>query len=339
VLHALKCVLLTAADGKLSARGTDLAVSLTAVEACDVAAPGSIAVEADRLIAAVKAMSAKTLTVELVDGKRIAISGDKRKASLQAADVSAFPIVPEWSGDPQLVLAPDVLASVLSRVAFSVSADRTRPHLNAALLSVSSGQTKIQTTDGHRGSIAHGPAPEGAAMEVLIPARGLDLFRGLAEDKADGTIEATRVGEVLFVRKGSITISIRLTQAVFPPLDQIVSMQMPAWAKLSAQGLLSAVRALSAVSQTSCVTLRFTADRVEVSSGSDVASAAEDEVPCSYDGSKEAAVSLSASYLADVLGAVGGAEVNIGINPEDDLSTFMLHDGSGDRWVIMPMRG
>jgi DNA polymerase-3 subunit beta len=244
-----------------------------------------------------------------------------------------------------MTLPVDLMSKLIARTHFSISTDETRLHLNSALFEWDGKKVRMVTTDGHRLSKMEATASQHGALNMLIPLKGvMELKRLCEEARGEGVteLELCRSGPTAFFRLGALQFGVKLVDAQFPPYDQVIPAGSSNTVRAPRSAVADALRAVSLAASDRTGGVKLSMDRgvMRFASESPESGDGFDEVPVEYSGDP-LTVGFNARYFLDVLGAVDGEELLLGISGELDPAVIRpAADRQGTEYlaVIMPMR-
>ena len=363
VLLAVEADTKPGSSGSLRLAATDLYLSLVGRIPVEVAKPGSVAVPAKDLFERIKMMPDGPIQIIAVAGAATTLKakGSARRYTLRGMPGEDFPPLPSpQEGAASLSLEVAVLKDLIDKTYFSISTDETRAHLNSALFEWEGATVRMVTTDGHRLS-KYEATVEGklASATMLIPLKAIMELRGLCDeaisqaDSAGSEVTITQSGASAFFQFGTMTFSVKLVDAQFPPYGQVVPQSSDKAIKASRAELASALRAVSiaASERTGGVKVQIGAGTMRISSESPDSGDGFDELPVDYDGAA-VTIGFNAKYFLDVLNALDSDTVVLSLNGELDPAVLRPGQGEADAKnakgttatnrdflaVIMPMR-
>lgn len=341
---ALGCVLIDAGAFGVRMMATDLLVSLEGTMAgAEVKREGSAALPCKELAERVKMMpdGPLTLSVDAKWGATLKAAGSARKFTLRGMPGDEFPALPKPADAPAVTLPAAMLLNLIATSSFSISPDATRPHLNSALFQWNGDQLRMVTTDGHRLSktdlVIEGRA---GALEMLIPLKAIQEIARLCEEHGAGDIEVTRSGSSAFFRAGTVVFVTKLTEAHFPPYEQVIPKAPEVTVEsISRADLASALRAVAVSAEAAGgVKLTLTPGKMTISSQSkETGAEGSDEIVVGYQG-RDRVIGFCAKYVSDVLAALDEEEIQFAISGE--LDPILIKPVSAREFVavVMPMR-
>lgn len=325
-------------DGdKLTCAATDLNVSLSSTLAIADGSDGELAVGAKQLADIVAGMPGDTVTVRSTDKGWCEVTAGKVSYRVVALPTRDFPKVATCDDDSFITVDAGTLREMIDRVLFSVCNDETRFHLNGALFESSGPTASMISTDGHRLSKVDralgGPM---LSPGVIIPRKGLIEIKHVL-DGADACDLAFARNHA-HVQVGGTRLAVKLIDAQFPPVEQVIPKEFSSVATVDRVVLLDALKRAGLMSSDARgVTLTFGQDRIGlVSTNPDVGDVRED-IDAEHDG-KELTIGLNPKYLIELLGQIRADQVTIGLG--EPLTPIVVRPITGDDYlgVVMPMR-
>ena len=197
-------------------------------------------------------------------------------------------------------------------------------------------------TDGHRLAMVErsiGNEIEGLGSGVIIPRKGLgELKRLVDEDDADEVFLGFE-GNSGLVRKGNVTLVMRLIEGEFPNYEQVLPKEVPLRIIVPAEELIRALRrvALMSAERSRAVKFELTKGKLVVSAKNPDLGEAQEELDSDYDGD-DMAIAFNATYLLDALQAAHSKEVELGFRDELSPAQVKPTDDVDTLAVVMPMR-
>lgn len=335
------------ADSLLVA-ATDLNLTVTSEIPCEVTGDGGLTVAARHLHDIIKSLPGDRLTLRRADNNYAEISAGKVNYKVVGLPDRDFPKLPNHREVKLHKVDAAPLRDLISKTFFSISTDETRAHLNGVLFECDGAGDKavgrMVSTDGHRLSKCERPLPGGPKLMpgVLIPRRGLVEIRRALEGVSH--VEMGVHAGNLFVRTGATVLTVRLTDAQFPPYDQVIPRDHQRQAKVSHTALLDSLKRISLVASEKTYGLRLSLSKgsLRIESDNPDLGQGREELDVVY-GSADFTIGFNAKYLIDLLTEIDTPEVLLDLNGELDpgvLRPAGSQDTAGNQYlgVIMPMR-
>jgi DNA polymerase-3 subunit beta len=258
----------------------------------------------------------------------------------------SFPELPEMP-EPMAKIPMGLLASLIGKTIFSISAEESRFTLNGALLQLKGATLIMVATDGHRLALVEmeNPLAEGEAnAKVLLPRKAMNELLKLAAETPDkdAGVEFAADENHLFFRLGSRLLISRKLTGNFPDFERVLPKAHAHVVEISKEELRAAIERVAQFSdeRSRAIKVRFAENEAVVHSSISESGESEENLPVVYDG-PTVEIGFNAQYLLDFLRAV--AETTVAFHFKDAQSAGELRPaGEGVnynyRYVVMPMR-
>ena len=142
-------VLLTADGDHLGIVATDLEIGLKSGCAATVSSSGTITLPAKRLFDIVRALPDKEIRFKKGDGHWMGVRCGASRFRIAGLPEEDFPRLPDPKG-AKLEIPGGVLAQLIGRTIFAISAEDSKYTFSGALLFLRPGSATMVATDGHR---------------------------------------------------------------------------------------------------------------------------------------------------------------------------------------------
>jgi DNA polymerase-3 subunit beta len=174
---------------------------------------------------------------------------------------------------------------------------------------------------------------------VIIPRKGLAELKRLVDEEDADEIELGFEGSSGLVRKGSVTLVMRLIEGEFPNYQQVIPKQSDHHLTLSVEPLMRALRrvALLSAEHSRAVKLELSDGKLQLSSRTPDLGDAQEELDVDYAG-PSVSIGFNARYLLDCLAALGGKEIRLGLRDGGSPVEVRPTDDPDSVAVVMPMR-
>ena len=358
-LPVLSNILLVAEKDGLSLAATDLDLSIRTQIVAAVERPGSITVPARTFAEITREWPEAELTIEVSDdrlrlsGSLGEVEGSEGAYSLSGMPADDFPGMPERLSGLSLELDKiegldsQGLGKMISKTAFAVSRDDTRPVLNGVLWRIDAEGMLMVATDGHR--FAHyrkklnlGDEVQGEGADAIMPPQALSQVVKLL----GGTDELVRVtlgeSQVLF-DLGATQLLSRLIEGPYVDYTQVIPKENDKHLRIASEQFLPAVRRVSILSSsyTHQIRLKLGENSIDLSAASpEIGGEAREVIPAGYD-QEEMDIGYNAQYLMEILRKMDAQEVLFQLN--NQVTAAMLRpveqaDVEDYFCLLMPLR-
>lgn len=337
------------ADGKgdtghLELAATDLEIGLRSELPVEVEKPGSVTASAKKLFEITRELPDEGVEIATTDNHYLEIRCARSRFVLAGTAAAEYPTLPEASPGNTVRLQAAVLSSMVERTMYATSLDETRYNLNGVYFEVldEPGKIRMAATDGHRLACVDrtvGPELEGLASGVIIPRKGLAELKRLVDEEDADEVEVGFEGNSGLVRKGSVTLVMRLIEGEFPNYRQVLPRSIEHRLVIPAEPLAHALRrvALLSVERSRAIRLELSSGKLTVSSNNPDLGEAQEELDIDFDG-EAFAIGFNARYLIDALGALGGKEIELGLRDPMSPAQLRSTEDPDALAVVMPMR-
>ena len=358
-LPVLANILLDADEKTLSLSATDLDLSIRTQVPATVEEKGRTTISARKLAEIAREWPESEMSIEAQD-ERLKLSGRLGDAessegaySLSGIEAEEFPSMPTALDGVSLSLGEDqtetnILANMISKTAFAVSGDDTRPVFTGVLWRIDAQGMEMVATDGsrlacYRKAIDLQNQVQGdQETAVIVPPQALNqIVKLLSSHK--GPVDVTLGETQVLFDIGPTHLLSRLIEGPYVDYAQVIPQNNKKELKIASEDLLPAVRRVSILSSSYTRQVRFklNSGQVELSAASpEIGGEAREVVPAQYD-SEEIEVGYNAQYLMDILRRMDAPEVCFQLN--DHVTAALLRpteqkEGEDYFCLLMPLR-
>ena len=358
-LPVLANILLDADEKTLSLSATDLDLSIRTQVPATVEEKGRTTISARKLAEIAREWPEAEMSIEAQD-ERLKLSGRLGDAessegaySLSGIEADEFPSMPTALDGVSLSLGEDqtetnILANMISKTAFAVSGDDTRPVFTGVLWRIDAQGMEMVATDGSRLACykkaidLQNQVQGDQETAVIVPPQALNqIVKLLSSHK--GPVDVTLGETQVLFDIGPTHLLSRLIEGPYVDYAQVIPQNNKKELKIASEDLLPAVRRVSILSSSYTRQVRFklNSGQVELSAASpEIGGEAREVVPAQYD-SEEIEVGYNAQYLMDILRRMDAPEVCFQLN--DHVTAALLRpteqkEGEDYFCLLMPLR-
>lgn len=333
-------VLLAAKGGRLLVTATDLEVELVASSEVDVQRAGEVTVPGRKLLDICRALPEGVEISLTLEGERMIVRARKSRFTLSTLPASEFPTVEEINAQQTLKLPQKDFKRLLEKTHFSMAQQDVRYYLNGMLLETSAKLLRSVATDGHRLALCEVALSDGGktAQQVIVPRKGvLELQRILGAEDRD--LEVAIGTNHVRVQIGDIRFTSKLIDGRFPEYGRVIPSNPGLIVTASRDELRQALQRAAILSNEKYRGIRFAVkpNTLVIQSHNPEQEEAEEQLEVAYDGA-ELDIGFNVNYLLDALGAIEGAEVEVGLTDGNSSCLIRSSADAGTRFVVMPMR-
>lgn len=373
ILH--KALFRPTADGLLVA-ATDLSRTVSARLVAEISGDADAVVDARKALEVLKVLPGTDVEVE-INGPSVTLAAGRGKFKLPAIQGKDFPKLPAPPAALDAFPA-DALAYLLAKTETTVSRDETRIALNCALLEVEGAIARAVSTDGHRlTKVERSVSTKFQTGGALIPLRAVADLERLLKDCTGKRAAALSLAIGMGNLYASHTVdgvtwlhSFRLTDAKFPPYNQVIPTEHQHSLECGREELTDVLKRLSVTASKKTggcrisvpqraesrydgtfVTATLTTDDGDGNTGSEEVEftasgfahykprpqkSLADGKPVEAAPTSDFGVSLR--YLGDALDLLEGSRVSLSFNELDPCLVRSANSDDGVTAVVMPMR-
>jgi DNA polymerase-3 subunit beta len=338
-MPVLANVLLSVREGRLSITATDLEVELVAASEVGAQQSGDITVPGRKLLDILRALPEKLVVALSVEAEKVVIKAGRSRFSLSTLPAGEFPIIDDIHAEQTVQISQPELSNLLEKTHFSMAQQDVRYYLNGMLFEIDGQLLRAVATDGHRLALCEGTlaAKAKVSQQVIVPRKGvLELQRILGDD---GIVELAIGSNHVRAQLGDVRFTSKLIDGRFPEYSRVIPAAPAAAIKADRDDLRQALQRTAILSNEKYRGIRITVKKnlVTVQAHNPEQEEAEEEIEVSYEG-QDLEVGFNVNYLLDALGAIDGADVELGLTDSNSSCLIRSPGVAAARYVVMPMR-
>lgn len=331
-------------QGKLEVAGYDLEVGIRGVHDADVKTAGALTVSAKKFFEVVRELPDEPVSLSSTANNFLEVVCARTRFHLAGTSSDEYPAIPTSVDRSLARIQAALLSTMIERTMYASSTDEARYNLNGVYFEVlpDVGKIRMVATDGHRLAYSDRTVGEDASSlqsGVIIPRKGLGELKRLVDEEDADEIEVGFAGNSAVVRKGDVTLVMRLIEGEFPNYRQVLPKAPRVQLTLAHEPFVQSLRrvALLSTERSRAVRVVLSSGRMVLSSQSPDLGDASEELDVDYAGD-EVTLGFNARYLLDALVAFRAKEIQLGFH--DELSPAQLRpaDDLDSLAVVMPMR-
>jgi DNA polymerase-3 subunit beta len=258
----LSNVLLEASGESLVLTATDLELGVRCSAPVRVKTPGAGTMPAKKLLDYVRLLPDGDVNFKFADNHWATVTCGRSRTRIAGMSRESYPELPEMP-ETLVQLPIGLLASMISKTIFAISAEDSRFTLNGSLLLIKDRSITMVATDGHRLSLVECENPlEGvASYRALIPRKAMVELLKLASESEDKESAVSFSGDEnhLYFQIGSRLLISRKMTGNFPDFDRVLPKSKTHTVQLDRDGLRAAIERVSQFSDehSRAIKLRF----------------------------------------------------------------------------------
>jgi DNA polymerase-3 subunit beta len=303
-----------------------------------------VTVSAKKFYEIVRELPDEPVALEVGANAYLQIQCARAEFSLAGSAAEEYPTLPGFASGTTAPVQAILLQEMIERTMYAASADETRYNLNGVYFEhlPDSGKTRMVATDGHRLAVVDrslGTEFDGLSPGVIIPRKGLAELKRLLDEEDTEEFELGFEGNSGLVRKGDVTLVMRLIEGEFPNYRQVIPQEATTHLIVPVEPLSHALRrvALLSAERSRAVKLDLSDGLLRLTSNNPDLGEAKEEMDVDYAGDT-LSVAFNARYLMDALAAVKAKEVRISFRDETSPTQLTPTNDDDALAVVMPMR-
>jgi len=336
---SLQCVKLSAPEKSLTVMATDLEVAIRYIDhQVQIDEPGETLVPADKMRDIVRESVDDTLSIETT-GDNAIIKGQDSNFKIFTQNVSEFPPVPDFEGEPQFEVAGGSLKQLIGQTLFAAAKESSRYAFNGVLVNVKGKKISLVATDGRRLAMAKGDLVSDNSgkdgVKAIIPAKALTLIEKLVDDPSESVGFQIKENQIL-VHTSSATLTSSLVEGQFPPFEDVIPKDCDKKMTASTADFLAKIKLASLLTteESKGVRLNFSKKGLVLSSRSPESGEATVNFPCKYEGT-DVEIGFNPTFLIEALRVVDSDDISLELTAAN--RPGLLKGGANFLYVIMPV--
>lgn len=339
----LSHLLIRAEKEGICIEATDLEIGTRGFYSANVAAEGSVTLNARKLYDIVRELPDLEIHLVKEENEWVTLKCGKSKFRLPGLPTADFPALPEYSEESLIEFQCPLLKEMIQKTFFAVSPDETRQALNGLLLEKENEKVNLVGTDGHRLALITRPfykssIPEDEKLSFLLPKKALSELLKLMEDEESTFAFSAKNNHLAFMQGKQVIVS-RKIEGKFPNYRQVVPVDNNLKIRINREDLVHGLKRVALLADEKSKMVRFDIQKgilALVSDSSDLG-AAREELPVSYEG-EDVSVGLNARYVLDILNAVDDEEIIFNLKDQNHSCLITLDKDKDYMGIVMPMR-
>lgn len=338
----LSNIVISAADGALHLRATDLDLEMSISTAATVEEQGVTTIPSDLVRDIAKKITGDVSFAFDKDANMANLTAGRSRFKLQTLPEEDYPSITTGEFSHSFSIPGDALHRLISRCEFAIPTEETRYYLNGIYMHSLDGQKlRAVATDGHRLARSEMDAPDGAdgMPAIIIPRKTVKEIIGIAATAKKDDVHFEISENKIRVSHGSVVLTSKLIDGTYPDYQRVIPTESNIFAKVDSKTLAVASDRVSTVSSErgKAVRLAFSTGKLELAVNNPESGSAVDEIDADYD-ADPLEIGFNAKYLADICGVVGAGETKISLTDAGSPTIFTSESNEGFLAVLMPMR-
>ena len=326
---------------------TDLEVGTLVSFPAQVFEEGELAIPSRQIYDIVRELTPSIpIELEALANNWLYIKSGNSQFRIACLDAREFPALPERERQVAFSSSGSTWVSVIGKVAFAMSKDETRYHLNGVYVDGRpDGFFRLVATDGHRLATIEQECPFPETYSAILPRKGVTELAKFAERAGEAPIEAYLGRKNLDIVSHGERLVIRLIEGDFPKYEQVIPKDTAEdpfkVIDVRRESLVSALRRVCILANERSFGIRvsFSTGNLELSTQGSDRGEGKEEMECTYRG-EFFQIGFNARYFLDILNVMKSEIVTLKLRGPLHPCLIQSNDPSEAGWqaVLMPMR-
>jgi len=339
-MPALKGILMTVADGKLTLTASDLDISINTFTMINDYEEGSVLVNAKLFSEIIRKLPNSLVRAEVNEKGILNISCLGSKFSIVTLPAEEYPSVSTIENGTLIKINGYLLRKLIKRTSFAASIDEKKGILVGCLLNINNGYLEMVSLDGFRLALAKEYEVFDGEANVVIPAASLDIMEKIITDNlGESGIELYIEDKKIAIKAEETEVIARLLEGDFIRYKDIIPTTYATKVTLSRTELLSSIERASLFSKegkNNLVKFKVENGSVLVSSRSEEGNVNE-SIPADIEGG-EITIGFNSKYLIDVLKNLDEEEISMELTSSTSATLIKPVDGDAFTYLVLPVR-
>ncbi len=341
----LSNVLLTAQEGKIAVRATDLELTLQHAFAADVSEGGSVTVPAKLFSSYLVNLQPGMLELTGT-ATRASVKCERSNYDFHALPSEEYPPLPSAARGQTFSIAGKRFRDGVAATIFAASGEEARGAvLMGTLLEIQNESLTMVATDGYRLARYQTTLESGisGAEKYIVPSRALNEAARNVGNAASVEVAALGAqGNQLMFASGDVSIVVRLVDGQYPNYGQVIPAKFDRSVTANTAALIGILRRAELVAgdRASMVKLAVTNQTLIATASSDVSGNAYEELEVEQQG-EDLTIAFNARYLIEILNHIDSPQTVMEfLGPLSPAAIRPVEppEGAQQLYVLMPLR-
>jgi len=329
-------VLIRAEGNQVYFTATDDTVTLRYRVEAEVVEEGASTFAARRLLNVVRELPESTVSFSVDDKDVASIRCGSSSSKLYGIPSDDFPVMESMEGMLDFTMDQAALKQMIQNTAYAASGEENRQVLNGVLMSFREQKAVVVATDGRRLALMEQEieVPAGKGVEMIVPTKTVGEWVRVLQD--EGTVKVQASDRMVGIVLSDLVIVSKLIEGTYPNFRQVIPNRCEERVSLSREGLLAALRRVSAITDHGVsVKMAFQDNELKITSQAPDVGEAEETLPVKYTG-KGVTIAFNPDFLMDPLRNLVCDEIYFEL--VDNLNPGVIKCDIPFLYVIMPQR-
>lgn len=334
----LECIKISAKNDSLILTATDGEISIRKSIKAEIMEEGDVCVPGRYFSDFIKKLEEVQIVLS-ADGKKMDIIYADSQTDMQILSADDFPRIDTEINENSFKLKTADLKRFISSTSFCCSADDSRPILKGCQIVIEGENIFVTALDGFRLATISGKVISATGnMEIVCPARTLNEIEKMLPDSEEETEIFVQRGMIL-VSSDNTVLTSRLYNGDFIKKENIIPRAFSTVVKVDKNSLKASIERAAILvrsDKNSLVIFDINADRIEISSNSEIGNVQE-PVKAETEG-KDIRIAMNSKFIIEAVNALEEDEIQLSFN--SNIQPFVCEniENKDKLYLILPVR-
>ena len=337
ITPVLECIKITAKNDSLILLATDGEISIRKTIKAEIYEEGEVCVPGRYFSDFIKKLENVQITLSSDERKMVLVYADSQ-TDMQVLPCDDFPKIDTQINENSFKLKTADLKKFISATSFCCATDDSRPILKGCQFLIRGNDISVTSLDGFRLATVSGKVVSSTGdMEIVCPARTLNEIEKMVE--GDGETEIFVQRGMILVEADNTVLTSRLYNGDFIKKENIIPKDYTTVVKVDKAALKASIERAAILvrsDKNSLIIFDVTADRIEISSNSEIGNVQE-PVKANVEG-KDIRIAMNSKFIIEAINALPESTITLAFNSQ--IQPFICENCEDkDRlYLILPVR-
>lgn len=339
-IPVLSGVYLSARNGMLTIRATDMELAIESYTPCEVQTEGEIVLPARYLTDLIRRIPYGNIELTVDYRNFVAtVRWGKSQYVIHGFSADQFPSLPDVEGASTFAVSHLYLRELMRQTTFAAGHDESKPWLTGVRFKLSEDRITGTATDGVR--IAHAETaaenPDGQSIAVIIPSRSLNELTRLLTDSEEEKVRVAVTSNQVFFDLGKVRVISRLLEGQYPDVLRLVPQTYPTDVVLQRAEFMEALERATLIAKDGAVKVGLSLDKVTITSNTPEVGQVYEELQVTSMNGETIDIGFNAKFLLDFLKVIEENEFRFQCSGSRNPARLQPAGSDQFQYVVLPL--
>jgi len=339
-IPVLSGIYLSAKNGNLVLRATDMELAIEASAACTVHVEGEIVLPARYLTDLVRKIPFGDLEISIDQRNFTAtVRWSKSHYVIHGFSANQFPSVPDIDGASVFAMSQLLLKDLLRQTTFATGHDESKPWLTGVQFKLLENKLTGTSTDGVRIAFAQTSAENatGHSFSIIIPGRSLNELNRLLSNDSEASCSVAVTANQVFFNIGLIRVISRLLEGQYPDVMRLVPQSYPTEVTVNRAEFLEALERAALIAKDGAVKIGLATATLTITSNTPEVGQVYEELPISALVGEPIDIGFNSKLLVDYLKVIDHSEFKFQCSGSRNPARLHPFGSTDFMYVVLPL--